>query len=223
MIYFIRSGQYVKIGVSARPWERLAEFQTANPEPLEMLAVGPGDYGFESELHRLFGEHRRAGEWFRGTERIMDVVRFMRQTFPELQERPQVITPTTPGPDEREVQAARDDDEWRIERRSYTRRDGTISVYQNYRRRHIEYDADGRRRIAYRTAKQAASEEDYEPDSLPSGPRTFEELAVMPTRTWRIETNAAGGGGAVWGWRRRGATREYRYGGVVISGDGGRV
>jgi hypothetical protein len=33
MLYFIRSGQYVKIGVSARPWARLAEFQTANPEP----------------------------------------------------------------------------------------------------------------------------------------------------------------------------------------------
>ncbi len=42
MIYFIRSGHYIKIGVSARPWERLSEFQTANPEPLEMLAVAPG-------------------------------------------------------------------------------------------------------------------------------------------------------------------------------------
>ena len=88
MLYFIRSGQYVKIGVSANPWQRLAEFQTANPEPLEMLAVGPGDYGFESELHRLFGEHRGVGEWFRDNERIRAVVDFMRATFPELQERP---------------------------------------------------------------------------------------------------------------------------------------
>lgn len=93
MIYFIRSGNYVKIGVSARPWARLAEFQTANPEPLEMLAIAPGDYAFEAELHRLFGEHRGAGEWFRGTERIMDVVRFMRQTFPELQGPPHIEVP----------------------------------------------------------------------------------------------------------------------------------
>lgn len=134
MLYFIRSGNYVKIGVSARPWERLAEFQTANPEPLEMLAVGPGDYGFESELHRLFGEHRGVGEWFRGTERIMDVVRFMRQTFPELQERPTVVD-LTPDEDMRPIMAAEDSRAggWLEFRSVYTKKDGTRRYYGRYR------------------------------------------------------------------------------------------
>jgi hypothetical protein len=95
MIYFIRSGQYVKIGISARPWARLAEFQTANPEPLEMLAIGPGDFAFEAELHQLFGEHRGAGEWFRDNERIRAVVAFMRETFPGLQGQPHIEVPVS--------------------------------------------------------------------------------------------------------------------------------
>ena len=132
MIYFIRSGQYVKIGVSANPWQRLAEFQTANPEPLEMLAVGPGDYGFESELHRLFGEHRGVGEWFRDNERIRAVVDFMRATFPELQERP-VIEVSQPV----KGQEAIDDPEIRsswLEFRSVdTKTDGTRRYYGRYR------------------------------------------------------------------------------------------
>lgn len=194
MIYFIRSGQYVKIGVSARPWTRLAEFQTGNPEPLEMLAVGPGDYGFESELHRLFGEHRGVGEWFQDNGRIRAVVNFMRETFPELQSRP-TGTESTIELDE-SVMVCRDHeaDDWRIER-----------------------TPDGRQRVTYRRARDIESDIDYGPDELPSGQRTLEELAAMSTKTWRIETNIAGGANApVWGWRRRGAVREYRYGGLVV-------
>lgn len=217
MIYFIRSGQYVKIGVSARPWDRLADFQTANPEPLEMLAVGPGDFGFESELHRLFGEHRGAGEWFQDNERIRAVVGFMRETFPELQVNARRLSPAQFQECDEEDEEMAGDDEWRIERRTYTRKDGSKSVYHNYRRRKIEYDEEGRRHVAYLRARDIASEEDWRPDELPTGPRTFEQLAAMPTRTWRIETNANGNGAGLgtWGWRKRGPVREYRYGGVI--------
>ena len=137
MMYFIKSGQWIKVGVSANPWQRLAEFQTANPEPLEMLAVGPGDYGFESELHRLFGEHRGVGEWFRDNQRIRAVVDFMRATFPELQERPtiEVAQLTLPQPVKR--QEAIDDPEirssWLEFRSVYTKKDGTRRYYGRYR------------------------------------------------------------------------------------------
>ena len=213
MLYFIRCGQYVKIGVSARPWARLAEFQTANPEPLEMLAIGPGDYGFESELHRLFGEHRGVGEWFHDNERIRAVAAFMRATFPELQQQPAMAAPVET------VQAEGDEessDEWRVERRSYRKSDGTLSVYENYRKRHIAHDpVTGKQRVAYRRAIDITESHDYASDELPTGPRTLEELDSMATKTWRIETNTNGGGTAVWGWRKRGPVREYRYGGLV--------
>ena len=134
MIYFIRSGQYVKIGVSARPWERLAEFQTANPETLEMLAIGPGDFGFEAELHKLFGEHRGAGEWFRDNQRIRAVTAFMRETFPELQAEPQkgesplAIRVTTQALERRPEGTG-----WLEFRSVYTRKDGTRRYHGRYR------------------------------------------------------------------------------------------
>ena len=214
MLYFIRSGQYVKIGVSARPWARLAEFQTANPEPLEMLAIGPGDFGFESELHRLFGEHRGAGEWFHDNERIRAVVAFMRDTFPELQQESVAISPATVA----EPEGEEDSDEWRVERRSYRKANGTLSIYENYRKRHVTYDPlTGRQRVAYRRAIDIPESHDYAPDELPTGPRTLEELDSMATKTWRIETSVNGGGTHAWGWRKRGPVREYRYGGLVLA------
>jgi len=217
MLYLIGCGKYVKIGVSARPWERLAEFQTANPEPLEMLAIGPGDFAFESELHRLFGEYRGVGEWFQDNERIRAVVTFMRGTFPELQIAPSKVSEVVDSaPDDSEIVGGQVADEWRIERRSYTRKDGSTSVYHNYRRRHIEHDPEtGRQRVAYRRARDIEIELDYGPDELPSGPRTPLELASMATRTWRIETNS-NGSSPVWGWRKRGPVREYHYGGLVV-------
>ena len=134
MLYFIRSGQYVKIGVSARPWARLAEFQTANPEPLEMLAIGPGDFGFESELHRLFGEHRGAGEWFHDNERIRAVVAFMRSTFPELQ---QGQHEPEPEPElfqrERAERLSGQRSSWLEFRSVYTKLDGSRRYYGRYR------------------------------------------------------------------------------------------
>lgn len=134
MIYFIRSGTWIKMGVSARPWARLAEFQTANPEPLEMLAIGPGDYGIESELHKLFGEHRGAGEWFQDNERIRAVVKFFRETFPELQVQPQKNEPiatikVAPNRQEKRPPGAG----WLEFRSVYTRKDGTRRYHGRYR------------------------------------------------------------------------------------------
>lgn len=162
MIYLIACGDFVKIGVSNRPWQRLAEFQTGNPYPLEMLAVGPGDFGFESELHKSFGEHRGVGEWFQDNERIRAVVAFMRETFPDLQ----------------------------------------CQQVETRPQFEIEQEADDRDVLF----------------ALPTGPRTFEQLAEMATAEWRIETNANGNGrnSTTWGWRRRGPVREYHYGGLVI-------
>ena len=160
MLYFIRSGQYVKIGVSANPWQRLAEFQTANPEPLEMLAVGPGDYGFESELHRLFGEHRGAGEWFRDNERIRAVVAFMRGTFPELQVRP-VIDP----PQIAERQDMREDPEirssWLEFRSVYTKKDGTRRYYGRYRG-WIKVDGQWRKKYISEAPISPLNENEYQ-------------------------------------------------------------
>lgn len=67
MIYFIRAGKTVKIGVSDNPNLRLRELQTGNPFRLKLLGVMAGEYMVEKELHSLFERFRLEGEWFRFT------------------------------------------------------------------------------------------------------------------------------------------------------------
>lgn len=64
MIYFIRSGQYVKIGVSNAPKKRIAAIQSGNPNPIEILAIIDGSYEQEAALHQLFADAHHMGEWF---------------------------------------------------------------------------------------------------------------------------------------------------------------
>lgn len=203
MIYLIACGDFVKIGVSSRPWDRLAEFQTANPLPLTMLAVGPGDYGFETELHRQFGEYRGVGEWFQNNDRIRAVVAFLRQTFPDLQNSTCADVAIPEGATEQSS------DEWRIETRTYTKKDGTTSTYHNYRRRRIDVDPEtGKRTIAYRAGGTV--------DDLPRGDRRPDELADMDIDGWRIETWYQNDGKRYWRWRKRGHRTETRYGGRIL-------
>lgn len=61
MLYFIRSGQYVKIGVADNPWERLSNFQIASPEKIELLAVAPGSSDEEARHHSMFSKHHARG------------------------------------------------------------------------------------------------------------------------------------------------------------------
>lgn len=61
MIYLIRQNRHIKIGVSADPWRRVTDFQTAAPQRLEVLAIAPGDRAMERELHLLFAADRTGG------------------------------------------------------------------------------------------------------------------------------------------------------------------
>ena len=54
----------IKIGVSARPRNRLRELQVANPSKLKILSKFRGDEQDESALHRLLVRARLNGEWF---------------------------------------------------------------------------------------------------------------------------------------------------------------
>lgn len=64
MIYFIRVGQFIKVGYSADALERIRSLQTANPYPIETLAICEGDPGMEADIHRRLAKYRIRGEWF---------------------------------------------------------------------------------------------------------------------------------------------------------------
>jgi len=74
MLYLIRCEQYIKIGVSDAPKKRIATIQTSNPTPIEVLAVIPGSYDLEAEMHKRFSHLRHNGEWFHDSPEIREAV-----------------------------------------------------------------------------------------------------------------------------------------------------
>jgi hypothetical protein len=66
-VYFIRSGEYTKIGYTADLPKSMSALQTANPERLELVHTILTIYAekVESDLHQIFAEYNVGGEWFR--------------------------------------------------------------------------------------------------------------------------------------------------------------
>lgn len=74
MIYFIRSGQYVKIGRANDPHARLAALQTAHPTPLKLLTIIEGGAKQERALHDQFRDKRVSREWYDLTDdEVMEI------------------------------------------------------------------------------------------------------------------------------------------------------
>ena len=67
--YFVSDGNFVKIGKSQSPSERLINLQTGNCNHLYLIYVLPckTDYDAdlcETELHEIYREYHVVGEWF---------------------------------------------------------------------------------------------------------------------------------------------------------------
>lgn len=60
VVYYMRLGNRVKIGMSASLVNRVADIQ-----PEELMATEPGGYDIEKLRHQQFAELRVSGEWFR--------------------------------------------------------------------------------------------------------------------------------------------------------------
>lgn len=63
-LYFIKGGEYIKIGVSNNPYKRKTALQTGNPFKLRFICILPLGYETESLLHKHLKEYRAEGEWF---------------------------------------------------------------------------------------------------------------------------------------------------------------
>ena len=77
MIYFIQDSRThdIKIGyTSGEAKDRLSQLQTGNPGILKLLAVISGEQADEANLHRIFGESRIAGEWFKPTTELLKYI-----------------------------------------------------------------------------------------------------------------------------------------------------
>lgn len=70
-VYFIRSGEAVKIGMSKDVPGRFRALRTMSPLPLELLGVIPGGRDEEAQLHRQWAGQRLHGEWFKATPELI--------------------------------------------------------------------------------------------------------------------------------------------------------
>ena len=74
-VYFVMSDGFIKIGVSAQLRLRLADLQTGNPRPLEVLHTLEGTEETEHILHERFSAHRIQGEWFYPVPELLTLIR----------------------------------------------------------------------------------------------------------------------------------------------------
>ncbi len=67
VVYFVASGDAVKIGTTGDLRTRLADMQSGNPVPLRLLGCIPGGRAIEQKLHRRFRALHLSREWFKNT------------------------------------------------------------------------------------------------------------------------------------------------------------
>jgi hypothetical protein len=74
MVYFIKGGDLIKIGVSTSPEDRLQQLQKHSPVTLTLICTIPGGYDQERKLHKQFAHIHSHGEWFNSTRELLQFI-----------------------------------------------------------------------------------------------------------------------------------------------------
>jgi Meiotically up-regulated gene 113 len=82
-VYFIRCGDFIKIGYSLSPERRLSHIMTVNPHEIELLGYRYGTRDDEALYHERFAPHRHRGEWFNAAPEIETYARTLMQSLPK--------------------------------------------------------------------------------------------------------------------------------------------
>lgn len=73
-IYFVHSGDSIKIGFSKTPEHRVRALATASPRPMDLLVTVAGSQKFERAIHAHLAPHRLNGEWFFDCPQVRDAI-----------------------------------------------------------------------------------------------------------------------------------------------------
>lgn len=73
-VYFVRAGEYVKIGQSLAWRRRIASMQTGSPHEIAPLLVLKATPYMERSLHKYFRSYHFRGEWFYCTKVVLDFI-----------------------------------------------------------------------------------------------------------------------------------------------------
>ena len=74
-IYFVRSGEFIKIGQSKRWKTRIEGMQVGSPHTIIVLLVLKADPKLENKLHNWFRTDHFRGEWFHSGPAILAYIR----------------------------------------------------------------------------------------------------------------------------------------------------
>ena len=79
-IYFVKFGEFVKIGWAKNSARRFKELDTANPHDGKILLIIPGDISLEHQIQKRLRKYHHKKEWFRYSPKFMkDVCRIKRK------------------------------------------------------------------------------------------------------------------------------------------------
>jgi hypothetical protein len=74
-IYFVRSGEFIKIGQSRRWKKRVEGMQVGSPHTLIVLLVLKDDPSLEGKLHNWFRADHFRGEWFHSGPAVLAYIK----------------------------------------------------------------------------------------------------------------------------------------------------
>ena len=73
-VYFIKSKNSVKIGISNNPNQRLKNLQTANPNKLHIIGYVNGDICKEKKIQADLRKYSISGEWFKYCNKVKEYI-----------------------------------------------------------------------------------------------------------------------------------------------------
>lgn len=82
-VYFLASGERVKIGVTTNVNNRVRAISSMSPDRLEIAFIIPGDRTSEKLLHGLFAPDRLHGEWFKFSDDIREFIELAKRELAE--------------------------------------------------------------------------------------------------------------------------------------------
>jgi len=74
VVYFIKSSEFIKVGVAGDLRSRMSVFECSNPLEVILLADIAGGISLEKMIHKQIGLHRHKGEWYRDTSDVRQVM-----------------------------------------------------------------------------------------------------------------------------------------------------
>lgn len=94
LIYGIRSGKFIKVGVTEDLYQRLEALRLHNPHPMHIAflfnVIDYDAYRIEAEAHRILAKRRHMGEWFATTDGRAE--RAVLQATDIVRQRPQPLS-----------------------------------------------------------------------------------------------------------------------------------